>query len=146
MNTIFHAFNMSYATIRDLAPRLSDLGFTHVQFPLVQTMRVLSEHDYDLLQSMLKNKDAYLREYARDDYLLRMRLRYINQPTLKHLYVLLLDRRATPDTLLETLVHDPVVPDSLCALTEAYLAGKDHPLYPLIEGADLVLNLSGILH
>lgn len=159
MNCIFHAFNLSYGTIQSLAPHLSDLGFTHIQFPPIQTTRVLTEHDYELLQSMVKLKDVHLSEYhklctiAREknerysshtyDYLLRQRLHYIRQPTFKHLHSLLLDGGAVPDTLLDTLSHSDG-PDSLRTLTSAFLTGKTHPLYPLIEAAEIVLTIKPI--
>ena len=52
-NSIFHAFNMRYTRISELAEQLANLGITHIQFPPVQTTRKLSLMDYSLLTHQL---------------------------------------------------------------------------------------------
>jgi hypothetical protein len=98
MNSIFHAFNMKYTAIGEVAPNLKNLGFTHVQFPPIQECRVLSEADGDLLRAQLRHISQNLEQFSLQfaeakkkeglyghsfDYLLKQRLYYINQPTLR---------------------------------------------------------------
>lgn len=107
MSTIFHAFNMRYTTIGDLAPDLVRTGFTHVQFPPIQTTRILYELDGELLRKLvLKDKQlatftelcakaqqkAQLHSGHEFDYLLRNRIFYINQPTLRAMHNAVVDK------------------------------------------------------
>ncbi len=97
---------MKYKAIGELAPNLKNLGFTHVQFPPIQECRILSEADSDLLRAQLKNCRAQLTLFSNQvltarhktsiysshnfDYLLKQRIYYINQPTIRLLHSYLL--------------------------------------------------------
>jgi hypothetical protein len=106
-NSIFHAFSMQYRQIAELAPRLAAIGFSHVQFPPIQTTRQLSELDVELLQAQLKAQEIQLQDYERlcttvneknklyashnFSYVLRKRIDYIRQPLLQDMHTFLLN-------------------------------------------------------
>ena len=143
MATIFHAFNMNYTTIGDLAPELVRTGFTHVQFPPIQKTRTLTELDGELLRKLvLKDKQlgAFTELFAKAqykahhhaghtfDYLLRNRVFYINQPTLRAMHNAVLD-------------NAPLNVES--SIARAFIEigdDKKHKWYPLCAAADLVLD------
>lgn len=139
MSSIFHAFNIPYKIIASLAPHLQEIGFTHVQFPPIQTARTLTELDAALLLSMLRSKDIHVQNYKtkrtqalqKDNlypphnfhYLLDQTIDYIQQPTLKQQYS-------------GTIVDNP----TYHFLATVFQTGQTHPYYPLIEAAKCVLQ------
>jgi hypothetical protein len=149
MTSIFHAFSMKYAQIAEVAPRLKDLGFTHVQFPPIQKTRVLMELDGDLLIKQLKGVDAHLEGFAalfkkarakasaypphEFDYLLRRQIYTVNQPILREMYQAILDG-VDPPALLEHLYNHPFYGNYIATSTYPYQAA-------LTDAAALVLQI-----
>lgn len=139
MFAIFHAFNIPYSTIASLAPNLRDMGFTHIQLPPIQTARILTEMDAELLLSLIRTKDIHINQYqslvakaqAKNaqypphtfDFLLQQTIKYIQQPTLRQLY---------SGNMIDT-------PEYRFFASVAQ-AGQEHPFYPLIKAAKLVLE------
>jgi hypothetical protein len=102
MNSIFHAFNLEYKQIEEIVPKLVALGFSHVQFPPIQTTRTLSSTDTNFLKHQIhlmwhqlegfeklckaakqKNTCYSLHTF---DHLLKHRSSYIRQPLLRDMY------------------------------------------------------------
>lgn len=138
MTTIFHAFNIPYKQIEDLAPHLREMGFTHIQFPPIQESRILTELDADLL-SVFRSRDLYIKQFQSQlekayqknslyplhnfHFLLDMYIQYIQQPTIKQLYS----------------GEHPNNP-SYHFFISVIQTGSSHPFYPLIEAAECVLQ------
>jgi hypothetical protein len=114
LNVIFHAFSMKYSQIAEIAPKLVQLGFTHVQFPPIQETRVLSELDTELLAKQIQLRDGHLAAFAdlcreakrkeelysphKFDYLLQQRIYTIRQPLIQYLHKCILDGLNVKDT------------------------------------------------
>ena len=153
--TIYHAFNMRYKTIGDLASDVAALGFTHIQFPPVQPTRTLVERDGELIRAQVKKCREQLRSFSelcaaasekkrrytgfQFDYFLRQRVYYTNMPTLRLLHVLLLEG-VSYDDLLASLGSAKTLSPIAVAICEASISGKRHPYYALKEAADLLLQ------
>lgn len=163
MNSIFHAFNMKYKTIGELAPTLKSLGFTHVQFPPIQECRVLSEMDDSLLRAQLKNCRTHLTSFSNQvltanhktslymshnfDYLLKQRVYYINQPTFRLLHTYLLNGVKLEN--LYTHAFAEIVSyrsPGICAIAvlDAMIHGSKSIWAPFLRAFDIVLE--GIDH
>ena len=156
--SIYHAFNMTYVQIKEIAPHLVDMGFTHIQFPPIQRARVLSGTDLPLLQNQIKARELHLQEFeslylkamAKQTaypnhtftYLLRQRANYINQPTLRRVYKNILNGVCTYKTKLEHLFDDDSmsVMASIVLAVECSKSPKKHPFYPLYREAELIYN------
>lgn len=139
MFSIFHAFNIPYRTIASLAPNLHEMGFTHVQLPPIQTARILTELDAELLLSLIQTKSKHIKQYqslvakaqAKNaqypphtfDFLLQQTIKYIQQPTLRQLY---------SGTIMDTPEYH--------FFASVIQTGHTHPFYPLIKAAKLVLE------
>jgi hypothetical protein len=168
MNAIFHAFSMEYKQIGVIAPKLVDLGFTHVQFPPIQTTRTLTEMDTELLQKQISQVWNHLKRFedlcqkARQkthlypphtfDYLLKQRIHYIRQPLLRDMYSYILSGVSVRDLIpymyestdynymftRDGKIQDADVSHIVKKMTIAI--GTNHPYFPLVEGATLVLR------
>jgi hypothetical protein len=155
MSSIYHAFNMQYKHISDIAHHLADLGFTHVQFPPIQRTRVLSGTDLSLIQNQLKVCDVHLQDFealclkarAKNaaypthifDYLLQQRVRYINQPMLQQVYKNILNGVCTFKNKLKDLYAQSSVAYALIDVHNSK-SPKKHPYYPLYREVELIAH------
>jgi hypothetical protein len=158
--SIYHAFNTNYAQIKEIAPHLADLGFTHIQFPPIQRTRVLSGSDLPLLQGQIKARELHLQEYeslclkarAKEaaypnhtfTYLLEQRIYYINQPLLRAIYSGLLAGSCNTKTKVDWVFSSGAWKRSRAAqiILSVYAskAPKKYPYYTLYREAELVVN------
>jgi hypothetical protein len=159
MNTIFHAFNMKYSTIGELAPSLKELGFTHVQFPPIQACRALTEADGNLIRAQLRIFPQHLSQFSSKcieantkekaynhtfDYLLKQRIYYINQPTLKTFHEILASGTRMEnmyEIAYETLVSNPkLASPAFKAIIEIGALGERSRWYPIQKAIDIMLE------
>lgn len=150
MNVIFHAFSMKYSQIAEIAPKLVELGFTHVQFPPIQETRILTELDDELLTKQIQNFYKQLEEFAelckkaqskeaqyaphKFDYLLQQRIYTIRQPIIEYLHKCILNGIAIKD--IYTFLYNE-------SQYKNYISTDAYP-YPfeLINAAKIVIQLS----
>jgi hypothetical protein len=153
LNVIFHAFSMRYSQIAEIAPKLAQLGFTHVQFPPIQETRVLNELDIELLAKQIQIRDGQLESFAElckeakrkeelysphhFDYLLQQRIYTIRQPILQYLHKCILEG-----------IHVTELHEFLYNESEEYRYYVSTGTYPypseLINAAQLVLQLFSV--
>lgn len=167
-SSIFHAFNIQYSRIAEIAPALKEMGFTHIQFPPIQPTRELTPLDIELLQKQVKQYSKQLMEFsiqcerAREkntlygphtfDYLLQKRIYYIREPTFRHMHQLLLD---IPYSELYTYIYETPpysyafrneiqnilnsdVSIVVKLMTSVHCVGPTHPYAFLSEIADIL--------
>lgn len=154
MDTIFHAFNMRYSDIEALVPHLQELGVTHVQFPPIQPTRTLTEWDGTLLRAQVKLCGLHISQYAivcaearrkteafpphTFDFLLRHRLLYIHQPSVRALHEGVL--AGIPLTrLYETLLFADTASAATKAVLDYETIGTRSSWYPMVRAVDLLL-------
>jgi hypothetical protein len=155
-STIFHAFNMRYSAIRDIIPRLVELGISHVQFPPIQKTRTFSEYDGELLRNQVHTYEKRLVHFnelclkAQEksikykgnvfDHILRAHIYYINQPTLRLMYNALVDGISYSELIQHTINEIRIHGSQIAkAFIEIGFIGKKHRWYNLFQIADMIL-------
>jgi hypothetical protein len=155
-STIFHAFNMRYSAIRDIVPRLVELGISHIQFPPIQKTRTFSEYDGELLRNQVHAYEKRLAQFhelclkAQEksmkykgnvfDHILRSHIYYINQPTLRLMYNALVDGMSYSELIQHTINEIRIKGSQIAkAFVEIGFVGKKHRWYNLFQIAEMIL-------
>jgi hypothetical protein len=150
---------MRYIAIRDIVPLLKEIGISHVQFPPIQTTRVLSEYDGELLRNQVYSCKQQLQQFnelclkAQEksklhpghtfDHVLRSRIHYINQPTLRAMHTALSNGILFSELLQYTyneICSGSIISPIAFACIQIGFIGKKHPMYSLYKVAEMVID------